>query len=458
MTGLTDRVRTALRSAGAATSANLQEICGASQASISRALAPLLTTGEVLRAGRGRSQAYVMPRVVEGVTTTGIVPIMKVESSGKVSEFGTLIPAAGGRSWVEEFEEPLSQLYGRLPWFLADMRPQGFLGRAFAHTQHHLRLAENPDHWTDDDVLKALCQSGEDLPGNLIVGARAFERYTQAPPPQRVSPQRYPELADAAMRGALPGSSAGGEQPKFCTVRDDGQPVIVKFSPAGASEPERRWADLLVCEHLALTVLRDAGIAAAQTRVIQGGGRNLLEVVRFDRTPKGRIGMVSLLAFDNEYIGHIDNWGAAAERMGARGLLRTSDTERLRLLEAYGRQIGNTDRHYGNISLLIDRAGKWEVAPAYDMLPMIYAPVAGEIVPRNDFDPARLAPTAETVRVWDAARRLATRFWELAAQDPMISAEFRGAARRHADALAAGHSEAQLPAQEEPAFQRERPS
>jgi hypothetical protein len=260
------------------------------------------------------------------------------------------------------------------------------------------------------------------------------------------------------MRGALPGSSAGGEQPKFCTVRDDGQPVIVKFSPAGTSEPERRWADLLACEHLALTVLRDAGIAAAQTRVIQAGGRNLLEVVRFDRTPKGRIGMVSLLAFDNEYIGHIDNWGAAAERMGARGLLRTSDTERLRLLEAYGRQIGNTDRHYGNISLLIDRAGKWELAPAYDMLPMIYAPVAGEIVPRDDFDPARFAPTAETVRVWDTARQLATHFWELAAHDSIISAAFRSVARRHADALAARHSEAQLPDQEDPAFQRERPS
>ena len=436
MTDLKDRVRVALRGAGAATSAELQEICGASQASVSRALAPLLTSGEVLRAGRGRNQAYVMPRGIEGVTTTGTVPIMKIDSTGKVSEFGTLIPATGGRSWVEEFEEPLTQLHSGLPWFLADMRPQGFLGRAFAHTQGHLRLAENPDHWTDDDVLKALCQAGEDLPGNLIVGAQAFERYTQAPRPQQVSPQRYPELADAAMRGALPGSSAGGEQPKFCTIRDDGQPVIVKFSPAGASAAERRWADLLVCEHLALTVLRNAGIPAAQTRVIQGGGRNLLEVIRFDRTPVGRIGMVSLLAFDNEYIGHIDNWGAAAERMSTRGLLRDSDTERLRLLEAYGRQIGNTDRHYGNISLLIDEAGKWELAPAYDMLPMIYAPVAGEIVPRDDFDPARFAPTAETVRVWDRARQLASLFWELAAQDPMISPKFRGVAQRHADSLA----------------------
>ena len=44
------------------------------------------------------------------------------------------------------------------------------------------------------------------------------------------------------MHGALPGSSAGGEQPKFCTIREDGHPVIVKLSPAGGSAPERRWA------------------------------------------------------------------------------------------------------------------------------------------------------------------------------------------------------------------------
>ena len=125
---------------------------------------------------------------------------------------------------------------------------------------------------------------------------------------------------------------------------------------------------------------------------------------RFDRTPRGRIGMVSLLAFDSEYIGHIDNWAATAERMSTRGLMRPSDADRLRLLEAYGQLIGNTDRHYGNISLVIDPSGNWALAPAYDTLPMIYAPVAGELVSREDFDPGKLAPTADTLRVWDASQ------------------------------------------------------
>jgi hypothetical protein len=259
------------------------------------------------------------------------------------------------------------------------------------------------------------------------------------------------------MHGALPGSSAGGEQPKFCTVRQDGRPVIVKFSPAGHSAPERRWADLLVCEHLALSTLDQAGIPAAKTRIFVGDGRTLLEVERFDRTVRGRIGMVSLLAFDNEYIGQIDNWAASAQRMGTRGLMREDDAERLRLLEAFGQLIGNTDRHYGNISLLIDASGDWALAPAYDTLPMIYAPIAGELVSREGFDPARLAPTADTLRVWGQAWSLATVFWRSVAGDKRISTAFRSIAKRHAHSLET-RDPMQRPAAAEPAFQRDLPS
>ena len=436
MSDLAERARAALARLGSATSLELQELCGASQPSVSRALALLIGKGEVLKVGRGRSQAYVMPRRIEGLAP-GPVPIFKVDPAGRVAEFGTLVPTTGGRCWVEEFDEPLVQLHDGLPWFISDMRPQGFLGRSFAHAHTQLGLADNPDHWGDDDILKALCLAGDDLPGNLIVGAPAYDRHRNAPPPQRVSAAQYGELAAAAMRGALPGSSAGGEQPKFCAVRDDGQPVIVKFSPAGTAPADVRWSDLLVCEHLALTTLREAGIPAAASRILHAAGRTLLEVERFDRTRQGRVGMVSLLAFDNEYIGHIDNWGAAAERIAARRLLREPAAQRLRFLEAFGRQIGNTDRHYGNISLLVDPQGNWEIAPAYDMLPMVYAPVAGEIVPRDDFRPAALTSPAETLRAWQPARELAARFWERAAGDTAISPAFRQQLRQHADAFAA---------------------
>ena len=145
--------------------------------------------------------------------------------------------------------------------------------------------------------------------------------------------------------------------------------------------------------------------------------------------------MVSLLAFDAEYIGQMDNWAAAAERMKTRGLLREPDTERLRLLEAYGQLIGNSDRHYGNISLVIDHQGSWQLAPAYDTLPMIYAPIAGELVPRDDFDPGGLVPAAQTLRVWDQARAMALDFWRRVGTEERVGEGFRALARRHAASL-----------------------
>lgn len=59
--------------------------------------------------------------------------------------------------------------------------------------------------------------------------------------------------------------------------------------------------------------------------------------------------------------------------------------------------IANTDRHYGNISLLLD-GDDWALAPAYDMLPMLYAPVGGELVARS-FADRHVQPTAAATRV-----------------------------------------------------------
>ncbi|MEO5671753.1 MAG: type II toxin-antitoxin system HipA family toxin YjjJ [Ramlibacter sp.] len=423
-----------LRAAGAATSKELQAATGSSQPTVSRALAPLLTRGEALRVGRGRNQAYVVPRPVTGVDSPSI-PVLKVDADGHSSNFGTLIPTTGGRFWMEEEQGP-SRLHGGLPWFIADMRPQGFLGRSFAHAHAKLGFTANPAQWTDDDVLRALCNAGDDLPGNLIIGNTSFERFMHATAQQRVAPPEYSQLADAAMQGALPGSSAGGDQPKFCAVRKDGKSVIVKFSPASTSEVDVRWADLLVCEHIALDVLLQSGIPAARSRIFQGQGRMLLEVERFDRTARGRIGMVSLLSYDSEYVGKIDNWAAAAGRMLSRGLMTAEDAQRLCLLEAFGQLIANTDRHYGNVSLLIGDNGKWQLAPAYDMLPMLYAPLAGELVMR-EFNPAALAPTPDTLRAWSTAQALARRFWQTVAKDSRLSDAFRRVAAEHSKRLAA---------------------
>lgn len=417
-----------IRSQGAAASAEIQARLAISQPTVSRALAPLLRSADILKVGAARSQMYVAPRHVERVGAE--VPVIKVDAGGEASAFGRIVPLQGGRCWMDEQDGP-SALHDGLPWFLSDMRPQGFIGRAFAHGHPELGLPANPEHWTDDNVLQALSLRGEDLPGNLVVGGESFRRFQSiaARPAPAAAANDYPAMADSAMQGTLPGSSAGGEQPKFCTVRNERQ-VIVKFSSAGGSPADKRSRDLLVCEHLALRTLQEAGIAAATTRVFIDAGRVFLEVERFDRTARGRIGMVSLMAYDAQHIGKMDNWAATANRMASRGLLRADDAQRLRFLEAFGRLIGNTDRHYGNISLLIEN-GTWRLSPAYDVLPTLYAATNGELPPR-ELAAGGLVSTIETLAEWPAARQLATVYWQAVATDTRITAPFRAIARKNA--------------------------
>lgn len=430
---LTPQILQALRQqGGVASAAELQAVLGVSQPTVSRALAPLIQSGQVHKVGAARTQRYVLPRVVAGVGAT--VPIMRVNVQGQPTPFGRLTPLAGGAVWVDE-ADGLCQRHAGLPWFLDDMRPQGFMGRTFAQAHPALQLGTNPRDWSADDVLRALALFGDDLPGNLIVGEAAFQRFHTLP--ERVSQvdsvDDYPRLADQAMQGTQGGSSVGGEQPKFCTLRA-GRHVLVKFSPAGSAPIDQRSRDLLVCEHLTLQTLAQAGVPAARTQLFTRAGRVFLESERFDRTPigpdnprgLGRIGMVSLQAFDAEYVGQMDNWAATAERMQARGLLTPEDARHLRLLEAFGTLIANTDRHYGNISLLL-HDDDWRLSPTYDMLPMLYAPVGGELVPR-DFAALPRTPTAATLPEWAHAQALAQTFWQAAATDARISPAFRATA------------------------------
>lgn len=429
----TPDLTSALRALGGmASSPDLQARLGLSQPSVSRLLAPLLADGRVVAVGSARARRYLLPREVEGVGRQ--VPIHAVQADGRLTFFGTLYPLAGGGFWMDEADRDHGQSarHDSLPWFLYDMRPQGFLGRGFASAHPGLQLPANLAHWSDDHILKALVNAGEDLPGNLIVGATAFDRFHALSTPLHTAAPvvadpatQYPALAAQALDQSATGSSAGGEQPKFSAVRD-GHPVLVKFSPADDSAVSQRWRDLLLCEALALQTLGAGGIAAAPTQAVQAGGRVFLESRRFDRTPQcGRVGMVSLEVYDRQYIGQGTNWVDTAQRSDRAGpeRLTADDVQTIGLLDAFGALIANTDRHHGNLSLLL-QDHRWRLAPAYDMLPMLYAPVAGEVVPR-DFATLPPRPTVHTLAVWPQARELALRFWQAAAVDERISTAFR---------------------------------
>jgi serine/threonine protein kinase HipA of HipAB toxin-antitoxin module len=106
-----------------------------------------------------------------------------------------------------------------------------------------------------------------------------------------------------------------------------------------------------------------------------------LECERFDRVgAEGRRGAVSLFALDTSRYGILDNWTAAANRLADDAVLSSEDAERIRLIDAFGALIANTDRHFGNITLFDRYEGLFELAPFYDMVPMLFAPQGGQIV------------------------------------------------------------------------------
>lgn len=93
----------------------------------------------------------------------------------------------------------------------------------------------------------------------------------------------------------------------------------------------------------------------------------------------------------------------------------------------------NTDRHYENISLLL-KDDNWYLSPTYDMLPMLYAPINGELLERL-FTDRPLYPTAATLTEWPAAKDLAAVFRRAAAAHALISEDFKAIAVKNLKSL-----------------------
>lgn len=424
-----------LRVAGRQSSGALIERLGISRATLMRAVQAL--GPKVLSLGRARRTAYAATRSIRG--SFGPFPLYCISPDGKAEELAALVPLYRGVAldmhrdlgWPLDEDMALGWFDG-LPYMLDDMRPQGFLGRNFARVNAALlQVPEDPKDWNDDDILHALSLAGVDVPGCYVLGETALRAWlarTQQPlalvAEDQVSTE-YPRLAHAAMAHGVPGSSTGGEFPKFTAVRSfGGEPVhvLVKFSGSDASAGTQRWSDLLVCEHLAGIVLREhLQVEAATSRVYQAANRTFLEVVRFDRHgAHGRSPLCSWAALNAGVVGAGPGpWTAAARALAKHGWIDTTTRERIELLWHFGKLIANTDMHEGNLSFRPGLA----LAPAYDMLPMMYAPERGVELPEREYIP--LPPIPAEQEAWDAARPAAVAFWKRAAADARISAEFR---------------------------------
>ncbi len=449
-----NQLTTVLARRAAASAGTLAEQLGVSVPTLHRMLQE--QGRAVVTAGSARRTRYALRRPLRGETAE--LPLYAVDGAGRaalVSHLALVHPqgsrmSLAGSGWPVP-DEARDGWWDGLPYPLVDMRPQGYLGRQLARAQHRaLAVPANPDEWSDDDVVYGLSRLGSHVSGNLILGDAAFEHWQaqKLSPPETMTPlqpraiaKAYVRLAEQAVGAGVAGSSTAGEFPKFPALREragSGTPhVLVKFSGSEVSGAVQRWADLLVCEHLALTnVATLPGVAAAHSHVLAHGGRCFLEVERFDRQGLfGRSPLVSLGTLNAALVGDgTADWTRLATRLQALGCLDAGTVQRIAQLWWFGRLIANSDMHTGNLSFQPQQAsGLLALAPAYDMLPMLYAPLAGGELPVRGFEPPLPLPPQRST--WMTACSAALEFWHGAAKDSRISAAFQTVCRANAGKL-----------------------
>lgn len=428
---LSDRLERELARTQSGSAAELRGRLGVSQATFSRLVSGM--GDRLLVVGRARSTRYAARR--QAADLEDRIPVCEVGEDGSVRRLARLHAVLPEGYYVEPSCEDVDAAFHRdLPYFLHDLRPAGFLGRIVPRQHPELELPADVRLWTANDVLRYATRHGWNLPGSFIIGEAALSLFLRrsAEPPVAIElrerRRRYPQLATDVLLGGAAGSSAAGEQPKFLATKAPGVEVLVKFSAQGRDARSRREADLLIAEHLALRVLEDHGEEAARSELIVASDQVFLEVERFDRVPgAGRRGVLSLFSLDAEYLGSMKGWTDSVTRLAGLGQVPKSAVHSTRLRELFGRLIGNTDMHAGNLSFFARGSRVLSLAPVYDMLPMLYA---GAPVPGREL--ALPAPALGDAGVWREASRAALELWKASAREARVSASFKKIARENA--------------------------
>lgn len=417
---------------GSLTAKEITEQLQINQSTLSRRLTKI---PEIVKIGRSRSTRYILPRPLDSQWS---FPLYQINEAGNAEKAGTLYSIWPGESCAVETASGQSLIYDGLPWFLTDMRPQGFLGRAWGRDMNAaLHFPDDIKKWTESQTLVALARAGDETVGNFIIGDMAYQKWFQKPEeipvPEIDKIQVYERLARRSLAGEEIGSSAGGEQPKFSCYAEQADrsasQVLVKFSPPAENENAQRWGDLLRAEAHALRVLNDAGIEAAVAEIFTGGSQEVfLQVGRFDRVgERGRRGLVSLEAVAAEFGGGNGNWFLTAQQLRRNRIITAQTLDKIEQIYAFGKLIANSDMHQGNLSFIdpaIDPLKQaLSISPVYDMLPMAFAPTnAGAM--RRETMTLNLDPLVSKEK-WLNAQVWALTFWENVAGDTAISTQFR---------------------------------
>ena len=109
--------------------------------------------------------------------------------------------------------------------------------------------------------------------------------------------------------------------------------------------------------------------------------------------------------------------------------ISNSDVKAVNDLRQFGNLIGNTDMHFGNLGFYCGGetlkeilAGKFTLAPVYDMLPMRWRPDIN--LGPTEYQPFNLDITFADANI----RRAARVYWTSLAKDARVSIEFQAVA------------------------------
>lgn len=283
-----------------------------------------------------------------------------------------------------------------LPGLLADALPDKF-GNSIIDAW----LARQGRDAVQFSPVERLCYTGKRGLGALEFEPAASTRFEAAVP---VAIEALVELAQAVMRERLGlavdlgdserehaealldilrvGTSAGGARPKAVIAMDgkgnirSGQAEapagydywIVKFD--GVSDLElgepAGYGRIEYAYHL---MAKAAGIQMSECRLLEENGRAHFMTRRFDRVHGDKLHLQTLCG-----IAHYDfNMAGAYSYEQAFGVMRRLRLSKAEAAELFRRMVfnivaRNLDDHTKNISFLMTPDGKWQLAPAYDVI------------------------------------------------------------------------------------------
>jgi hypothetical protein len=427
-----------LRRNGVMTLESIRDKFMISQPSASRILSGL--KADILVMGKARETKYAALRKIDN---SAEFPIYEILNDGNSRHLGMLYAIyPQGFYFSTKTPDAVSSFYPDLPYFLNDLRPAGFLGRLIPLQNQDLHLPQDIHFWTAEHCLKYLSIRGWNTVGNLIIGEKAFQLYLENCQHPKYAVNRnnrkkqYPNYATEILAMGDPGSSAGGEHPKFTTILlPEHQHVLVKFSPPTNTDIGMRISDLLVCEYIALRVLKKHGQAAADADILLQDDRLFLEVKRFDRVGQfSRLGVVSLGSLDAEFTGVSGSWSGISAELVKNDIIPESLLKRIRFLELFGECIANNDMHAFNLSFITQGQRVIDLAPTYDMTCMLFMPRNYQIIPIAFKPPLPMAADKE---IWENVFNAVIDFWETVLRDDRISPSFKVIAGECKDKISA---------------------